>query len=69
MRLLADEGQIGSGKSMQTSRRVIIGRRYRRAGPFCGLRHSGAGRGRQEATPAAEMDVWRRVADSQILAV
>ena len=67
VRLLADEGQIGIGESVQSGRRVIVGRRYHRAGPYRRLRHSRAGHGRQETSSAAEMDVRRLVADPQLL--
>ena len=49
VRLLADEGQIRIGEGVQSGRRVIVGRRYHRAGPYRRLRHSRAGHGRQEA--------------------
>jgi hypothetical protein len=67
VRLLADEGQIRISESVQSGRRLIVGRRYHRTGPSRRLRHSGAGNGRQEGSPAAEMYVRRLVADPKIL--
>ena len=67
MRLLADEGEICIGECVQSGRRVIVGRRGHLAGSYRRLRHSRPGHGRQETSSAAEMDVWRLVADPYIL--
>ena len=67
MRLLADEGLVRIGESVQSGRRVVAGRRYHGAGPYRRLCHSLAGHGGQEASPAAEMYVRRLVADPHIL--